>query len=728
MAAAKEDSTRAEHSGDFEASAIGTGPLFHRHEVVGRRVGGRNKKRKKKPYCFTWISFVTCLLTMEACAMIFMMFRSHTMIFIDPLSSLEEDALDFLVWLDTTLGGGGQQDREELAELEAHLVQMTEDRLDHGYALEHEVETTAIDNYYNRSSTKNNNDHPPSTVLLVAGMKGSGARAVVDALIQLHIPMITLDRADTQKDSDRKAFHTGQMAWRNMINLVMSSGIRTPNYEFSQLPQLTQLRIRQEWEKFYQGFIAKHIPQQQSTTTHHQNSNQILFGFQAHDSLLMIPVVQEFVLLGQQQQQQQQQQQPLLKVIQVLRDGRDVSLLSPKTEIGNDKKEHPMQSMAERFVLETFYDVSNISKSYDDTATSLISREHQRIVESMELWSDWNHDAHIWLQNRNHDKNGHLEYLQLRTEDLLSPEKKLEALLQLSNFTEATIPFQQLCCMSRQAMVIENPSESYLKGFAKARAQHNLLQKYSAELSFLHNEQDEDERRRARLGDLVGGKHRFGGRRHNNEPEQPSSNNALHQQVHQHRQDRFQDIGDRLAARMPNQGRRRLLNDIQTGTSTKARHEETTKSPEVSKLFDEYFAWRKSLGNAKKDKDAAVTAIETGEKLLADYRTHHDHLKGVLTEDSFVRSIKWLKNLHNRQNSKVVDDGSEETTEIASLHSPQHYGKWVHWLKDEPLLSRRLHSVGNLTLRAFGYEPRARFMDFDPENRKAQCHMVVTCY
>jgi Sulfotransferase domain len=702
----KETGTRDDYKQDTNAAAAASGPWFRRRSIRRRVLRGSRKKR-----CFfNWISFVTCLVTMEAAAMIILAFRSNTILTIIP--SLEQDAIELLVWLDTALGGGGAQDREELAELEAYLVQMTEDRLDHGFALEHEQESTAIDNYYNRSHHFEKSDQP--TVLLVGGMKGSGDRAVVDALVQLQIPMIMLERARTQKDSDRKAFHTGQIAWRAMVNLVISSGINSPYYEFSDLPKLTQLRMRQEWEKFYQGFVAKHLPE--PTSTVHRRRN-ILFAFQAHDSLLMVPVFQQF-MMGP------------LKVIQVVRDGRDVSMFSSKMELGHDKKEHPMQSMAERFVLETFYDASNISKSYDDTGS--LSFELQRIVESMEMWSDWNTHSQMWLEKHaRNDKTHQLDYLQLRIEDLLSPEKKLEALLQLSNFTGVSnkIPFEMLCCLSRQAMVVEKPNNEYLKGFAKARAQHDLLQKYSAELSFRHTEEEEDTRRKARLGDLITSNNRFGIRR---QPGPLFSARAgdkdakVHKEVHQQRQSRFQAIGERLAERFPGspgEVHRRLLDLMD-----EARVEDAIgniQSEEVSNMFAAYHDWRKSLGKARTDETAAAAAIETGEKLLEEYRIHSEHLKGVLTEDSFLRSIKWLKNRHNQSKEQPRDGELTEAMKPPDL--TQHYGKWVLSLKDNPLLAERLHSVGNLTLQAFGYEPRARFMDFDPENRKSQCDMHVTC-
>lgn len=715
-----------------DGSNIGTGPLFRR-DAVRKRVR-RGTKKKKKSVCFNWLSLITCLITMEAIALVFLVFRSQT-ILIDP--SLEEDTFHLLVWLDTKLGGGGEHDREELEELEAFLVQRTEDRLDHGMLLEHESEKVALDNYYQRDHFAVEGEEKP-TVLLVAGSQGSGGRAVVDALVQLNIPMITLDRPTDSKtisEEEKKILHTGQIAWREMISIVTQNGIRSGNYEFKSLPQFSQLRLQRAWEKFHQGFIAKQLPK----TNHH---HELLYAFQAHDALFMMPVFREF-MVGP------------LKVIQLLRDGRDVALLNSKPKVGKDGKQHPMHSMAERFILETYYEASNTTKSYDDT-TNLTAKD-QSIVRSMELWNDWNRDSLSWLEERSDhtsDNARHkLDYLQLRTEDLLSPEKKLEALLQLARFTGAneTMPFHELCCLSRQAMVMEK-SDGYRKSFEKAKAQHNILNKYSAKLAFLHQELDgEEDRRKARLGDLISD-HDYKPKRRHPGPNVhgPGDHEKVRDEVHHHRKHRYQDIGDRLAARFPAnpaEGRRRLeeeegaiqdevgnlliarakplvaTDENEGGGTASSGQQGRIKSPEVKAMFKEYYAWRKGLRNIKGDPPAVAQAIEKGEQLLAEYRMHEEHLKGVLTEDSFTRSIEWLKKQQNEQEN--VNGGGNPPP--PPEHISHRYGKWAQVLREQPHLAHRLNAVGYKSLSLFGYEPHMRFMDFDPVNQKAKCTLDTVC-
>ena len=125
-----------------------------------RRPGGRStttttatttNKTNCRFCCCSRLTIITFLVVLEAVALTFLCWRSHNIQIIDPFALGDvDDPYDFFVWLDTTLGGGGEEERQELAELEASLLQITEDRLDHGLPLEHEIETTALDDYYNR--------------------------------------------------------------------------------------------------------------------------------------------------------------------------------------------------------------------------------------------------------------------------------------------------------------------------------------------------------------------------------------------------------------------------------------------------------------------------------------------------------------------------------------------------------------------------------------------------
>ena len=94
------------------------------HTTTTSRKKNSRRSRRARPCCCSWLGILTFLMTLEGAAILFLGFRSHT-ILMDPFWQ-EDNAMDILIWFDTALGGGGsQQDHDELIELEAHLVQMT---------------------------------------------------------------------------------------------------------------------------------------------------------------------------------------------------------------------------------------------------------------------------------------------------------------------------------------------------------------------------------------------------------------------------------------------------------------------------------------------------------------------------------------------------------------------------------------------------------------------------
>ena len=68
----------------------------------------------------------------------------------------------------------------------------------------------------------------------------------------------------------------------------------------------------------------------------------------------------------------------------------------------------------------------------------------------------------------------------------------------------------------------------------------------------------------------------------------------------------------------------------------------------------------------------------------------------------------------------------KEGEPVAMVHS--RYGKWREKLKDEPVLSAKLHQVGARGLATFGYEPEAPFMDSSTSPiEDFKCDQTVVC-
>jgi len=280
-----------------------------------------------------------------------------------------------------------------------------------------------------------------------------------------------------------------------------------------------------------------------------------------------------------------------------------------------------------------------------------------------------------------------------------------------------------------------------LKPIVTARTHQALRKRYSAELSFRHEAEQAEKRHKGRLGTMLVGRHRH----HARASQQTATQRATPEILHHYRQTRYEDVLDRMATTRVHDGGNSNSEAMRSGGR---RLLEATSSA-ASQFFQKYKDWRMHLAEARHDKSFATAAVEMGEKLLAEYRTKAEHFKGVLVEDSFTRSIHWLKNLHPAHPSTGKDSGKTEEVEGEAGESTQgqtlpeqpqvlmppgepaplkhRYGKWVQRIKELPILSAQLHTIGNETLQAFGYDPATRFMDFDPENRKSQCSAEITC-
>lgn len=72
-------------------------------------------------------------------------------------------------------------------------------------------------------------------------------------------------------------------------------------------------------------------------------------------------------------------------------------------------------------------------------------------VLAMHLWNDWNIQALEW--EKSHAKDDDFDYLVMRSEDLVDPLKKFEALAQLADFVGSRMTAKEICCLSRRDAV-----------------------------------------------------------------------------------------------------------------------------------------------------------------------------------------------------------------------------------------------------------------------------------
>jgi len=72
-------------------------------------------------------------------------------------------------------------------------------------------------------------------------------------------------------------------------------------------------------------------------------------------------------------------------------------------------------------------------------------------VLAMHLWNDWNTQALKWEQA--HESDADFDYLVMRSEDLVDPEKKFQTLVQLADFVESPMTMEEICCLSKRDAV-----------------------------------------------------------------------------------------------------------------------------------------------------------------------------------------------------------------------------------------------------------------------------------
>lgn len=383
-------------------------------------------------------------------------------------------------------GGGRREDDEEddlhrataaddddVRELEAMLVNQTAQRLqqldqgdeiDYNNTAIHDFlqammnDTNALDDYYQRRhmtrTTTNDDDNLP--ILIVGGSDGSGTRAFVDLLQSLGVPMLIDDKGtkDIHAPLIFSNSHYGSSGWPPLVQLILNQ-THSANYELDQLEESTMDSIRYEMKRFQLSYAPKtkeffrqveaarkdqhrQLENQTTSTTAKQQqqvpfANHVQYGFKAPVTMLLLPLLLQ--TFGR------------IKFLHVVRDGRDVAFSA------NDSP------------VKKFY-----SHFYPDheTRTSHMMTSNSREIQAMQLWNDWNRQALDW--QRQHVDNENFDFLVMRTEDLLSPETKLESLMRLADFVGSTLSTEELCCMSRRGIV--DMGQSVAGGGKRRRRRH----------------------------------------------------------------------------------------------------------------------------------------------------------------------------------------------------------------------------------------------------------------
>jgi hypothetical protein len=108
---------------------------------------------------------------------------------------------------------------------------------------------------------------------------------------------------------------------------------------------------------------------------------------------------------------------------------------------------------------ETMY--GNYTSRFTKEQIRLFGEESLQSVRAMHLWNDWNLQVETMLKTSN---NG-IEFLMMRSEDLISSETRLEAIHALADFVGSPLSERELCCKAHQGTKDFGKSVFHQKGY-----------------------------------------------------------------------------------------------------------------------------------------------------------------------------------------------------------------------------------------------------------------------
>jgi hypothetical protein len=288
----------------------------------------------------------------------------------------------------------------------------------------HDTDDKPLDDFYSRPHSQGDGNPP---FLIVGGSDGSGTRLFVNLLRDLGVPMVvdSWDTMDvTAEDIDVQGIHGKQEhGWPPLVRLVLQSTHRAANYTLHDLPRPVQ-------EKVVAALVQLKSSLLQKASRVRRDRNPLSTplaagvegGFKAPVAIVLLPLLRH--VFGP------------IKVLHIVRDGRDVALSDNQSPVAKFYQAFYGQSLSQ-------------------------PRLHHADIElsSMRLWADWNMQVYNWEKEQVQQQqlaNTNLpqfDFMVMRTEDLLHPETRLEAMVQLAAFVGARVTPKDLCCKSRQHLM-----------------------------------------------------------------------------------------------------------------------------------------------------------------------------------------------------------------------------------------------------------------------------------
>lgn len=266
--------------------------------------------------------------------------------------------------------------------------------------------TETIDDYFSRPHIRE------AVPLIVGGSDGSGTRAFVKILEQLDVPMLVEDRGTM--DVHGKEMYNGA-GWPALVTQVLNA-TKSVSYDLKYLPRPLVAEAREQIGRFLRSIkIAGRALV--GTTAEKPWATSVLWGFKAPVSILLLPIFRDLL--------------PAIKVLHIVRDGRDVAL---------SDNHSPVQKFYKHFYSDA---VSRNNALMEDES---LSKDARANIKAMQLWNDWNKEAYEYGLHFSDGKS--LDVLVMRTEDLI--HHPLESVALLADFVGSLHSPRQLCCLSRE--------------------------------------------------------------------------------------------------------------------------------------------------------------------------------------------------------------------------------------------------------------------------------------
>ena len=266
---------------------------------------------------------------------------------------------------------------------------------------------TPIDNYYSKPHIR---DPVP---LIVGGSDGSGTRAFVELLLKLNVPMLVEDRGTM--DVHGVEIYNGA-GWPALVTKVFNA-TQSASYNLEDLPEPLLQSAKEEVRKFLKSMnAAGHAMVGAGVGT--TWANAVSWGFKAPASILLLPFFRD--------------QLPAMKVLHIVRDGRDVAL---------SENHSPVQKFYEYF----YVDAAERHKALLEQEE--FGKDARTNIKAMQLWNDWN--KQVYEYGVRYSDGVKLDVLVMRTEDLM--HYPLESVALLADFVGSSKSSQQLFCLSRMS-------------------------------------------------------------------------------------------------------------------------------------------------------------------------------------------------------------------------------------------------------------------------------------